>query len=777
MVFFVHSMIVNQLQCKERKMGKFFNTSLLFLTLFSGIFARETNETLLTPVVFINIPLLPCTSKSISPKNTNTHKVLLKALVDKTEVAFFHETLRDNRLYGVLGTVRKEEPDASFIVELSSIVQCPSPFDRLVSAASQYYVRPHHIKKIFLTEETAEETEAFRSQIILPLVGDRLPATTVENIKRATHSNQILTHVITTLNITLTGHQILDLLMCNNLNERIILATNILTTQLTEPQETLLGEPGTHFTPGSPEEMKYFRDKAHTLSLSKDALQEVIQAIDQLEMAPSDPIEAPRLRSFITFFLALPWNSSSTDTMDMKAIEQALATNHFGMTDVKERILDHIALRIMNPQSKSSIICLVGPPGTGKTAICKVIADALNKKFARIALGGVHDEPTIRGHRRTYVGALPGKIIDTMKKVGVKNPLIALDEIDKVATGNQWNGNPADALLEVLDPEQSHNFQDHYVGVGFDLSQVFFITTANDLSTISRPLLDRMEIIEVSGYTTEEKLQITRKHLLPPLLKEIGLSTDVFELSDTTIRSIIENYTFESGVRQLKTKLRILIAKHVRAHLKKETIVFSPETLASHLGMAIPNMDMKHQHPTVGIAHGLHVHAAGGGISVVEAALTPGRGRLNLTGRLSTVTQESAQIAFRYAQAHAAQLGIPKELFSNFDVHIHMPRGSIPKDGASAGVTLLSAMVSLFTNQPIDNTYAMTGELSLHGTVIPIGGVKEKLLAAYKAGFSHVIFPEDNRRNVEEIDALPTGLNIVYVTNADEVLAHVLCDP
>ncbi len=472
----------------------------------------------------------------------------------------------------------------------------------------------------------------------------------------------------------------------------------------------------------------------------------------------------------------LPWGVETTDSTDFSAAEAELNRTHFGMEKVKERVLEHLAMIFHSPEAHAPILCLVGPPGVGKTSLGESIARAMGRKFQRVSFGGLHDESEIRGHRRTYIGAMPGRIIESIRRAGSSNPIIMLDEIDKI--GESYKGDPSAALLEVLDPEQNARFHDNYIDVDFDLSRVMFITTANTLSTISSPLLDRMEIIDISGYSAEEKRAIALDHLLPKLRAEMKLAEGECEVASEAIDAIISDYTAESGVRKLQKQLASILRKYVRAKVGQKPFPqpVKPEDLQALLGVAPMSRDRYGTGGIPGVVTGLAWTAAGGEILFIECVLTPGKekGVLSLTGNLGDVMKESASIAYRYVLAHAADLGIAPERLAS-DVHIHVPEGAIPKDGPSAGVTMTTAIVSALTGRPVRPNLAMTGEMTLRGKVLPVGGIKEKILAAKRAGIKEIILCADNRKNVEEINSdYVAGLTFHYVTTLDEVLALAL---
>ncbi len=482
--------------------------------------------------------------------------------------------------------------------------------------------------------------------------------------------------------------------------------------------------------------------------------------------------------TYLEELLSLPWQCPTENNVDIKAAKAILENDHYGLEKVKERVLEQIAVLINNPDAKTPIICLVGPPGVGKTSLGKSIAHAMGRKYQRVSLGGLHDESEIRGHRRTYIGAMPGRILKAMKAAGSTNPVLLLDEVDKV--GKDYKGDPSAALLEVLDPAQNSTFHDNYIDVDYDLSDVLFIATANNASAIEAPLLDRMEVINLSGYLLEEKIQICRQHLIPKVIKDNGLdvNNEIFELSDRTLTAIIENYTAESGVRKLENILSSLVRKAILAKLSNEPLpnVLEPEDLQKMLGLPLYNKDKYEGNEFTGVVTGLAWTQVGGEILLAEASLSPGKGdRLTITGNLGDVMKESATIALQWVKAHSLKLGIEPEMFEKNNLHIHFPEGAIPKDGPSAGITIATAIASAFTDRKVRERIAMTGEITLRGKVLPVGGIKEKILAAKRAGINTIVLSKENRRDIEDIlDKYRDGLTFHYVNTVDEVLDFAL---
>lgn len=479
--------------------------------------------------------------------------------------------------------------------------------------------------------------------------------------------------------------------------------------------------------------------------------------------------------TYIDTLLSLPWNNIKTDEVDITKLKEDLDKDHYGLEKIKERIIEHVAVLKLRGDMRSPILCLYGPPGVGKTSLCKSIADSLKRDYARISLGGLHDETQLRGHRRTYVGALPGRIVAALAKSQSNNPVFVLDEVDKI--GNDHRGDPAQALLEVLDPEQNHKFHDNYLDVDYDLSKIFFIATANNLSTISAPLLDRMELIDVSGYLIEEKIEIAKRHLIPKLLENHGFKKNEINFTDAAISSIIEHYTRESGVRKLeKTIAKILrkIAVNKATGTKFPRKIDVKQALAL-LGKEDLMPEVYESDLPIGVVAGLAWTPTGGEILYFESSLSKGKGQITLTGHMGDIMKESATIAMQWVRANAESLGIEPERFATTDVHLHVPEGAVPKDGPSAGITMICSLVSSFTGRKMNDKMAMTGEATLRGKVLPVGGIKEKILGAKRAGITTIILSEKNRRDIEDIEPrYIDGLNFIYVTTVNDVIAAAL---
>ena len=518
-----------------------------------------------------------------------------------------------------------------------------------------------------------------------------------------------------------------------------------------------------------------YTEETRKLKASKEVKDKLEKEITRLKLLGMNTSESGVIRGYIETLLEMPWNKMQKEASDIKMAQKILDEDHYGLEQVKERVLEFLAVRTLNKQGQSPILCLVGPPGTGKTSIAKSIAKALNKKYVRICLGGVQDEAEIRGHRRTYVGAMPGRIAAGMKQAGVKNPLMLLDEIDKVSSN--YKGDTSAALLEVLDSEQNDKFRDHYVELPMDLSEVLFIATANDAHSIPRPLYDRMEIIEVTSYTENEKFHIAKEHLLPKQLEKNGLKPEQMKLSDKGLKMLIRCYTREAGVRSLERRLGELCRKSARQILEndKNVIRINETNLEKFLGKQIYSFTMANEQDEIGIVRGLAWTSVGGDTLQIEVNTMPGKGELSLTGQLGDVMKESARAGITYIRSIVGQYGVDKEYFEKHDFHIHVPEGAVPKDGPSAGITMATALLSAITEKPVKASVAMTGEITLRGRVLPIGGLKEKILAAKNAGIQTVLVPKKNEKDIEEISAeIKRGIDIVFVENMEQVIAQAL---
>lgn len=520
-------------------------------------------------------------------------------------------------------------------------------------------------------------------------------------------------------------------------------------------------------------EFNKYNEQLKKLKMSKEVKEKVEYELSRLKLSNSG--DGNNIRSYLDWVVALPWNKATKDSFDIEKASKILDEEHYGLEEVKERILEYLAVKQYTKSLKGPILCLVGPPGVGKSSIAKSIAKSINKKFVRISLGGIRDEAEIRGHRRTYIGAMPGRLVYALKEAKVNNPLILLDEIDKLSA--DYKGNPADALLEVLDQNQNKAFRDSYMEVPIDLSNVLFITTANSLDTIPRALLDRMEIIQVSGYTYEEKFHIAKNHLIKKAMEEYGVDENIIKISDNTIKEIVNGYTKESGVRSLERQINKVIRKTITELIKskKKSLTISSNKLEKYLGPSMFEFENDEKKDKVGVVTGLAWTAYGGDTLPVEVAVMKGNGKLELTGQLGSVMQESAKAAYSYVRANSEKYGISPEFYKKNDIHIHVPEGAVPKDGPSAGVTLVTALVSALSKKKVKGSIAMTGEVTLTGRVLAIGGVKEKCLAAHRIGIDTIILPKENKKNVDEIPSSIKGkLKLIFADNVEEVLKNAL---
>ncbi|ETT51751.1 endopeptidase La [Paenibacillus odorifer] len=525
---------------------------------------------------------------------------------------------------------------------------------------------------------------------------------------------------------------------------------------------------------GEAEELRALMEEKNVPERVKEKME---KEIDRLEKMPVSSAEGGVIRNYVDWLLSLPWSEQTEDDLDIKKAEQVLDEDHYGLEKPKERVLEYLAVQQLVKKLKGPILCLVGPPGVGKTSLARSIARSLNRKFVRISLGGVRDEAEIRGHRRTYVGAMPGRIIQGMKTAGTINPVILLDEIDKMAA--DFRGDPSSALLEVLDPEQNNTFSDHFVELPFDLSNVMFVTTANVVHNIPRPLLDRMEMLFIPGYTELEKLQIGSRYLLPKQKKNHGLAEDQLIIEDDSLLRIVREYTRESGVRNLEQQIAALCRKAAKQIVseEKEKVIILPDDIKDYLGASKYRYGMAELEDQIGTVTGLAWTEVGGDTLLIEVTVVQGTGKLTLTGQLGDVMKESAQAAFSYTRSKAEELGLQPDFYEKIDIHIHIPEGAIPKDGPSAGITIATALISALTKRYVSKDVAMTGEITLRGRVLPIGGLKEKSLAAHRAGYKKILLPKDNERDLKDIpESVRNDVEFVPVSNMDQVLHHALVE-
>lgn len=526
---------------------------------------------------------------------------------------------------------------------------------------------------------------------------------------------------------------------------------------------------------GKSGEIEKLKEKIDNAGMPDHVYEAAIKELNRYEKIPGTSAESAVIRNYLDWLIALPWKTETEDDLNIKKAERILNEDHYGLEKVKERVLEYLAVQQLTNSLKGPILCLVGPPGVGKTSLAKSVARSLNRKFVRVSLGGVRDESEIRGHRRTYVGAMPGRIIQGMRKAGTINPVFLLDEIDKMSS--DFRGDPSAALLEVLDPEQNKNFSDHYIEETYDLSKVMFIATANDLSTIPGPLRDRMEIISIAGYTEIEKLHIAKDYLIPKQLKDHGLQKQQLQIRDEAILSIIRYYTREAGVRGLERQIAKICRKTALIIIseEKKRVVITNKNIEDFLGKKIFRYGQAEAKDQIGVATGLAYTVFGGDTLQIEVSLAPGKGKLVLTGKLGDVMKESAQAAFSYVRSSAEKFGIDPMFHEKYDIHIHVPEGAVPKDGPSAGVTITTALVSALTGKPVRHEVGMTGEVTLRGRVLPIGGLKEKSLSAHRAGLTTIIIPKDNERDLDEIpESVRKDLTFIPVTHVDEVLKNAI---
>ncbi|SIQ18164.1 ATP-dependent proteinase. Serine peptidase. MEROPS family S16 [Peribacillus simplex] len=526
---------------------------------------------------------------------------------------------------------------------------------------------------------------------------------------------------------------------------------------------------------GKTGEIEVLNEKIEEADMPEHIKETALKELDRYEKVPSSSAESSVIRNYIEWLISLPWTKATKDDLNIHKAEKILNRDHHGLEKVKERVLEYLAVQQLTNSLKGPILCLAGPPGVGKTSLAKSIASSLNRNFVRISLGGVRDESEIRGHRRTYVGAMPGRIIQGMKKAGTINPVFLLDEVDKMS--NDFRGDPSAAMLEVLDPEQNHNFSDHYIEETYDLSKVMFIATANNLGSIPGPLRDRMEIISIAGYTEIEKLHIAKDHLLPRQLENHGLLKTQLQIREEALTKIIRYYTREAGVRSLERQLASICRKTAKIIVSgdKKRVVISEKNVEEFLGKTVFHYGQAEVENQVGVANGLAYTSVGGDTLQIEVSLSPGKGKLILTGKLGDVMKESAQAAFSYVRSKTEKLQIDANFHEKYDIHIHVPEGAVPKDGPSAGITIATALISALTNRPIRKEVGMTGEITLRGRVLPIGGLKEKSLAAHRAGLTKIIIPQNNEKDIDDIpESVRKALTFVPVSHVDEVLEHAL---
>ncbi len=635
-----------------------------------------------------------------------------------------------------------------------------SSFDEYISINKS--ISPEVFASIATIEEPGTMADMIASHLDIKIEEKQELIEAFDPKKRLELLNEILTREIEILNIEQDISSKVKAQMSQNQREYY------LREQIRAIQEELGAGEDTE------DEIQGFKDQLAKLELEDKTREKIEKEINRFSKMQPSSAEATVSRTYIETVLSLPWNTESEDNIDLIRAENILNEDHYGLDKVKERVLEYLAVIQLSESLKGPILCLVGPPGVGKTSIAKSIARSIDRKFARMSLGGVRDEAEIRGHRRTYIGAIPGRIINAIKDTGVKNPVLLFDEVDKI--GADYKGDPASALLEVLDPEQNKDFTDHFLEVPFDLSKVMFITTANSTSTIPRPLLDRMEIIEVSGYTEEDKVQIAEKYLVPKQIKENGLSKSKISFTEAGIRNIINYYTRESGVRNLEREIGNVCRKVARnvvtGYTKKVSV--GPKKVQEFLGKKKVHFDIIKGETEVGVTTGMAWTVVGGDTLFIETAALPGSGKLVLTGQMGDVMQESAQTGISYIRSVAKKLKINEDFYKKLDIHIHIPEGAVPKDGPSAGVTMCTAIVSRLTNTPVRKDVAMTGEITLTGKVLPVGGIREKVLAAHRAGVHKILLPYENEIDIEEIpEIVRDDLEFVLLKRVEDVFPHV----
>lgn len=687
----------------------------------------------------------------------------IRVLVEGLSRAKIEEVLHDEPYFKASIQVFDEE-DAKDKETEALMRACVNAFERYISVSNR--VSPDVMVSVSTIEQPGRFADTLASHMVLKTEQKQQIIEAVTAKERLEVIYEMLLSEIEILEVE------------KDINEKVRSQINQLQKEyyLREQLKVIREELGEDHTGDS--EIEEMRAALKKLKTSKKVKEKIEKEIDRLSKMSPSSAESNVIRTYVNTILDLPWNKHTKDTLDLSKARKILDEDHHGLKSVKERVLEYLAIRELTHSMKGPIICLVGPPGVGKTSIAKSIARSLNRKFVRMSLGGVRDEAEIRGHRRTYIGAIPGRIINGIKESGTKNPVFLFDEIDKLAS--DFRGDPASALLEVLDPEQNKDFKDHYLEVPFDLSKVLFITTANSLGTIPRPLLDRMEVIRISGYTEEEKLQIAKKYLVPKQLKEHGLTSDNLQLSESTLRAIINKYTRESGVRELERQIASVCRKAATRIVEEKvsSVRFNTTNLNKALGISKYRHDVIHEEDQVGIVTGLAWTAVGGETLSIEVTPMKGKGQLVLTGQMGNVMKESARAGISYIRSISEKFEMPENFHENMDIHIHIPEGAIPKDGPSAGITMSTAVLSALTDIPVNREVAMTGEITLRGRVLPIGGLKEKALAAKRAGIKKVLFPYDNIKDLEDIDEkVKKAMEFVPVKTMDEVLEHALVKP
>jgi ATP-dependent Lon protease len=663
-------------------------------------------------------------------------------------------------------SAEEQEEDQAKNAEVEALMRMVvNQYERYIKASKK--VPPENLVTVVQVEEPGRLADTIVAHLATIKIEDKQAVLeTVDLVKRLEKVSDILTAEM----------EVLELERKINVRVRKQMEKTQREYYLREQIKAIQKELGERDEKGGTESEE-FRAKIEELGLPEETKEKALREVDRLEKMPPMAAEAVVVRNYLEWITALPWNKMTDDTIDLKKAEEVLENEHYGLKKPKDRILEYLAVRKLVAKMKGPILCLGGPPGVGKTSLAKSVANALGRKFVRISLGGVRDEAEIRGHRRTYVGALPGRIIQGMRQAGTKNCVFLLDEIDKMSS--DFRGDPASALLEVLDPEQNSSFSDHYLESPFDLSNVLFITTANVVWNIPRPLLDRMELITISGYTEDEKVEIAKRHLLPKQRTDHGMNEETLEVSENVLRSIVREYTREAGVRNLERNIGTVCRKAAREIARGDAtaVRVTTQNLHNYLGAPRFTWGKKAKEDEVGVATGMVYTEVGGDVMPIEVSIMRGKGTLLLTGKLGEVMRESAQAGFSYIRSRAKALGIEEDFHTKYDIHIHVPEGAVPKEGPSAGITMATAVVSALTGRPVKASVAMTGEITLRGRVLPIGGVKEKLLAAHRAGITDIILPKENEKDLEEIPGnIRKKLEIHPVEHMDEVLKLALAE-
>jgi len=784
--------------------------------IFTEIEINNDDESIKIPTD--NVPILTLRNMIMFPT------IALPVTVGRSKsLKLIKEAKNKKKLIGVICQIDEsvEDPEQKdlfpigVIAEILRIIEMPDKTTTVILQGKRRFelesitqTEPFHKGTIKLLDEIApldddREFEALTSTVRemtlkYMRVQTDIPREAMMLVKNMVHPRFLIHFICSNLPISLIEKQ--SLLEINDLKERAYHLIRIISreTQLeeiksniqTKAREDLSQQQKEYFLQqqiktiqeelgsSSENEIREFRLKASKKKWSSQVAEVFEKEVKKLErIHPQSPDFSMQL-NYLQTFIGLPWGEYTTDHFNLKKAQKVLDKDHFGMEKVKERILEHLAVLQLKGDMKSPIVCLYGPPGVGKTSLGKSIAEALKRKYIRVSLGGLHDEAEIRGHRRTYIGAMPGRIIQGIQKAASSNPVFVLDEIDKL--GRDFKGDPSAALLEVLDPEQNNAFHDNFLDVDYDLSKVLFIATANNVNDIPRPLLDRMELIEISGYIMEEKVEIARKHLVPKEIANHGLKKEQIKISKPAIEAIVEGYSRESGVRELDKKIAKIMRKTACKLLNEEIkeANITPENLSDYLGMVEYTREKYQTNDYAGVVTGLAWTAVGGEILFVESSLSKGKGsKLTLTGNLGEVMKESAILALEYIRAHASLFGIQESAFENWNVHVHVPEGAIPKDGPSAGITMTTSLVSSFTQRKVKKNLAMTGEITLRGRVLPVGGIKEKILAAKRAGIKEIILSKDNEKDIKEINQIYLeGLQFYFVRDISEVIQLALLD-